>query len=720
MSAAAALVTCALLAACSGKADGDLATGPATAPAPAHDTDSETKAPDTASLENLLRKSGADVAAFHGNVAALDRISGLMNRAPAPRVPARTGPGSLAYPDGSPGAWTGAAPAFTAHPVRETREPDQALTVLEAVPPELWFEGDTSWFDYGDTASGRVRWIHVFHDSEEELHALVRDSMVYRWPYDPGAPILVSSCTRVRNIFGGEYLTDLADDDGDGDLNASRAGKPLRIRKEWTAIAADTLRKTVWRLEQGGPEDSLGNGVPLSFAESTFIGGRIVSWTETREGDGDGYMFRAAAGAGAILSTDAFVAEGDGTTLRVLKTYGPGADGDFATAEDNPVFFHSERTVRPDGSESLITRAPKRAGTGIDGSDTVVVRERNAWPHPVPGAAGANGELSAGRDSTWRVSWMLPGDPENPADDLIAWWSDRTWSDRTLSGQAGTPIYASQEFTAAGSAVPAGKEPVAGVLVREEEYAGTARADGPVADRKIKRFRRSDVFDHGKKLWAWDERRYYPDGDSATESGRLLPDGACVYAGILDKATRASGWFDAGTNLFRDTVRHLENPAGGTAYAIHAGAYKAGDGTGDYVSRRVSASGDSTVTRILIARESGDRYRITALTDGDSGTYFTGAGGVTWTARRGDTTVTLTSIAREDGAYGLLETIADGKGTTLVQGKFSFRTDGSGSGTLKGFAIDGAAGSAAFGFAADGAVSMDVAGTDAGPVASTP
>ena len=259
---------CTLPSACSRNAPHETALGPdMIAPVAA-------KPADTSAASALRRTSGLQVASFQSNLASLRRMDGLFHDghdgggAPDPKVqpdpeafPSQTASAAamrgqayarakaLQAPERGRAGGAGlgrvgcfGCPLYPIHPTHPVHKGPGGGGNGRPDPfnPDLSFEMDTSWFDYSDSAQGHIHWIRVFHDAEADLFGLVRDSLVYRWPYAPKAPVLTASHTRLVNFDGHITETGISDADGDGDLNRAAPGAGPRVRKEWVSTFGDT------------------------------------------------------------------------------------------------------------------------------------------------------------------------------------------------------------------------------------------------------------------------------------------------------------------------------------------------------------------------------------------------------------------------------------------------------------------------------------------------
>jgi hypothetical protein len=703
----ASAVTFALLAGCSRSADPARAAGPIPDPPVAVVPDPLPAAPPP------RWASGLDAAAFAGNVAGLDRVRARMRTAAALRAPAieaypaaltdMADPADPAASVSSPSqaaareVWTalGALKSEAASLSALSRSPARmrsatgvpefssetiagsVATFAGSNDPSFYnhitFDGDTSWFVYDDSARGRIHWIHAFHDADGNTHNLVRDSLVYRWPYAPAAPVLMASFSHRLNYDGYELSEGLADGDGDGSLNGSAPGTDLRQRKEVTVTLRDTVWKSVWLMDHG-PDDSTGEGSIAAFADSLFVKGVAVAGTRSFDGDGDRLAFSGPAGAPMVVRTESFHLDADGLRIHFDGANGPGEDGDYFAAGDNPLYPFTVAVLTAAGDTLSVHAYGDADGDGY-------------YADPAYGAANRVWEtgryLKRDGCKSYRDSLVKTlGEPADARDDRVAYY--RSDAVRLDGGEAHGSNRAPDSLGFSGAGAKTGRAGQAGTFVREETRA---------VEGGWERVWRKDVFSvpgvHGVHdatgpEWIWEERRYAPGGDSTVASGGMGADGSIAYADLLPGGARASGAYDPGTGRFRDTL------AFNRAYEFCEGVYRAGDGTGDFTFNLRPADGAGTWTRMILAAEGGG-FRVTAIHEPDRYAYSILGDTVTWKTSYGDTAAAFTAfpaLPRGGGRYLVLESIADGAGRRLAEAEFAFEADRSGRGTFRGLASE--------------------------------
>ena len=509
----------------------------------------------------------------------------------------------------------------------------------------ITYDGDTSWFVYDDSAQGRIHWIHAFHDADGNTHNLVRDSLVFRWPFAPAAPVLTASFSRRLNWYGYELCEGLADGDGDGSLNGSAPGTALRQRKEFTVTLGDTAWKSVWLMGHGG-SDAAGDGLPVMFADSMFVKGAAVAGTRGSDGDGDGFVFSGPAGAPMVVRTESFHRDAGGLRIHTRGASGPGEDGDFFISGDNPLYPFTVAVLSASG-DTLSVHAYGDADA--DGY----------YADPRAGAA----------NRVWETGRYLERE------------GFRTYRDSLVKSLGALETRPMMAWPFTGS--------------------HTVGVDGAETRRK-------DVFGPAQSDWTWEERRYAADGDSTVTSGSLGPDGVFHYADLLPRGARASGWYETETGRFRDTLA-LEGRGMGDGHVREFcdGIHHASAGTADFALNARPADGGGTWTRMLMEPDDGGGFAVTAIRGPDRDTYRIRGDTVTWKASYGDTLAAFTAIPLGTGGYRVLESVIDGGGGPLAEAEFEFGPDRSGRGSYRDMA-DGPSGrseaAVEFVFGAEGSV----------------
>lgn len=660
---------CALmLSACSNRPEHN-AAGPEADP----DTGSRAAARDGRFL--LAAQGAAD---FHASLTALDRIAGLMRAAAdtaafAPPAAALRGYGyGPATPEplaGEPTTLTAlvksAAPARPARlgPVPHGRAAlgKRAAAGDEESLPDLNFEGDTAWFDYADSARGRVNWIHVYRDPDWGVLSIVRDSLSYRWPSSDSAPPLISSSTSMRPFYGGEFRLDLSDEDGDGLLHSARQGSAVRIRKEWREAVADTVRKSVWHYDHGAAlaEGGVDEGNPRSFTDTLWIGGRAIGWCVATDGDGDGLALLSAPGKALVVRTESFAAGADGQRIFTRISAGAGPDGDWQAAADNPWVSYGRTLVSPKGD----TLSDWDAGDA-DGDGFYFDPEANAnqvWEtHRYP----CGRDCAGYRDSVVKAL----GEPADGADDRVAFAQARVWwADGSVSTVRSMPERRAADF---------GRGDTVAVLELR-----SWPADGAGSDSLARAFRLAvgDLADAADdKASGISLRTWYGTGSAWRETEETRSGARLRYTAVLSGDRRAAGTYDAAAGRFEDTLFRAD---GGRD--IHAGAYSAKDGEAEYAADREGLA----PARVKVERV-GPAFSITAIAEGVTARYAQSGDTVLWTQSSAEGLVFHTAAFDGEGGYRLTLAAIDRDAVVKAEGAFRFAAEGTGSGWV-GDAVGG-------------------------------
>ncbi|MDB5103975.1 MAG: hypothetical protein JWP91_1664 [Fibrobacteres bacterium] len=676
---------------------------------------------DTAASASLRRAMARNAAAFHKDIASLERLDRVMKAAAAPprATASRIEAGLLDA--GDPGSLAGPIPGLPGkagsivRPLSETwpygvrgrsgaagagRGSGSGMTMARIDPDPFtayaYFEGDTSWFVFDDSAQGSILRIHVFNDADGEEFRLVKDSMAFRFPYDEEAPVLLASATRFFYPDGSTLYQGLSDDDGDGALATAPQGLDVRLRREWLVVSGDSAWKSVWRTDHGLPAlgGTLGEGLALSFADTLFVKDEPVTWSRAFDADGDGFALEAAPGNALKVGVESFSRGGDGLRRYFSNAYGPGADGDIFASADNPLYPWTLTVLAPGGDTVSQTRFGDQDGDGF-------------YSDPAPGAANRVWEIRrcrnrpgyrTYRDSLARILNRL-GDR---SDDGIAYYrADAEYED---GGEA---------HLACGSQNGSGIAGEDTMVVRESRSflpSGNAAQADPDTDPAAAEAAAGDL-------------------DSLVQVTLVIPGGLFDPAddSILNRISRgyarnsrgsATLWYDPGSGRFLDTLPHQGGQAEGSAYEASGGTYHPADGTGEFARKEVSADGDSTVTRVGIVGDGPGRHIVKAVLDGKTAIYHCHGDSASWTEKSGDTVTTCTRVARADGSFSMLQVIREEKGGTIAEAAYTFGPDGSGSGSYREFADGKARQAVVFAITSDGGVAAVPAAKDNGSLSA--
>ncbi len=556
-------------------------------------------------------------------------------------------------------------------PVRLGPAPHGRLALRKSAtqaPPEdpgndFLFEGDTSWFDYRDSARGTVNWVHVFRDPDNTVNALVVDTLIYRWPCLDSTPVLVGTSTSMRPYVGGEYHLVLSDEDGDGILNGASDGAPMRIRKEWRSVAGDTVRKSVWHLDHGNAElrANLDEGVPVSFSETTLVAGRAIAWSASRDGDGDGFVLRATSGHDLIVKTESFTLDATGNRWYTRLDNGDGADGDWTTAADNPWFRYGRTGVSPRGDTLEASQSGDADGDGY-------------YYDPAPGARNLAWEThhytSRKGYRTYRDSVVRElGDLADAGDDrVISGMARIEWPDGGIS-----TIRSVRKGNGSGFGI--GDT----VSVRETRRfaAGSPNEGGLDSLEREAWILAGDLASPADDQLIWsNERAWHAAGGALITSVAERHAGVWEYTAALPGDRRAEGRYEPVTGRFQDRILYQE----GKSTEVLTGQL-AEDGTGE-VSLTHFAGGASETVRLVATRAPG-AFRIAAVSGIDTA-WYTQAGDSTLCTLASPLRWTyLSAFADGAGGYRIFRADLDRDGAAVGQGEFGFSPDGSGSGWLQ-------------------------------------
>ena len=597
---------------------------------------------------------------------------------------------------------------------------------------------DSAYLVLADSAKGYIQWVHEYAIVEAGSSVEARDTLIYKWPYSP-SNITVLGHTGSRAHANGSLLRyAITDEDGDKILNEAVAPKPIRLQKLWITVHGDTTWKTIFHTSHGSTTyyDSIGEGSPTSWTDTVFVKGRNIRSQWVKDGDLNGFINTADTGAKPRILRDTYSDLGDGTFRFDFEILGPGADGKFTDEADNERYPGHSLTVDSEGRNVAATKygdgngdgfywnpaagthkawitniyAPTAAvptyhdsleqvlsGTGgsskkvtyysadrkysdgtasrtvtrtagnaaFSGSDTVQIRELKDFTGYK--AKGASDPLSD-RDSSLSVTWMIPGDLESPADDKVTLTYAQTWY------KAGVSSVSSSELFTPITAYGPGESPKAGTYVLQ-------RRTNPTSSKSVIRTLLFKDFDLSKKVSNWTRTDYFENGDSAVSSGYGSPAGAGVYVQDLGQGARNSGFYDAGSGEFADTVTLLDFKGTEKFRQIAWGTVYAGKGTADYRCKRLGGKDTATA-------------HITVVSDGKAGLIMTreAAAGSSEIILEGDSARTIrtaggikqtfTWSSSGAGSYRITQLDESVKtGSAVGTGEYFFGQDLSGNGT---------------------------------------
>jgi hypothetical protein len=712
---------------------------------------------------------------LHDDASAHHRFAEADGRESAPVIAAPMGPPSFStHPGGkaaaqgsrmAPGMVMALLKASAAPSVAATVPGIQAVSALPAAPP--FAAGDTTGLRYGDSAKGYIQQVRSKPFTDSLGAGTLTDSLVYRWPFSPTSPTVLSHVRRLAYADGRRAGFVIVDEDGDGILNEASPGKSVMLRRTWSLVSGDTAWKTVSHTVHGQTTlyDSLGGGRLSTWSDSAFFAGRMVWWRRTYDGDGDGFVLSAAASAKPRILRDASSTLSDGSLRLDYEAFGAGPDGDYLKEADNdrhawrsavvdsrgrdveqvrhgdadgdglywsaapgaknrvfsthvraategvPAYSDSlvqdlpalgsgasekprlvsftSRTQRLDRTVSTLSLRlpPGVASSGV--SDTVQIRETLAFAAYVPRSPS---DSLADLDSVVTVLWIVPGDPESDSDDRLTQWHRREHF------KTGRPLLSAAVQVRGDAPFAPVELPASGLLLREEIYRPTT-AQALSRSLVLREF-------GGTGPKPWKRTDWFATGDSAVSSGLSGVEGPSTYARELGPEARCSGWRDAKTGEFRDTVVRLDAKGKAAFREAYEGVLKPSDGTGSFFRRRLGAGADTTAVR----------YAVTRGTDGLELSRVSGSDTVRirWNGDTASVTETLGGLTvrgswhPEGGAYRVIQTKTETAGGKARGGAdYSFGSDGAGAGVDTRISADGMKREGAVRFRADGTVHYD-------------
>lgn len=480
-----------------------------------------------------------------------------------------------------------------------------------------------------------------------------------------------------------------------------------------------------------GLYDTIGAGLDTGWTDTVFVGGKVASWQRYMDGDKDGFVQTAAPGKQVRVNRDAYAVLEGGVIQSDQEAFGPGADGDFLKDADNEIYpsvrqtldaqghtladtrhgdgdgdgFYFDPAAGADGNRGwIVNRYPANDSvkawsdslvqilSGPGGSDAKVAFYRSSRAYAdgrklttltrTPGKDAFGGSdtvqywekwdwtawsARGGVDSVLKVTWMLPGDLGDPADDKLTATYARTWY-----APGGDLVYVSESLNADAAFAP-GQAPQAGNWTREERR-------NPVSSKSVVRSVLYQEFDLPKGAADWRRTDYLESGATTESNGSGAPGGAGVYAQNLGTGARNTGFYDAATGEFADTTAFLGAAGDVRSREIAWGEVDPATGVCDYQVKRLG--GKDTATAHVKATVDGKGIALTRTSasgslslrlEGDSAVLVKTLGGVkrtyTWTA--------------EAGAYSVSEADTDADGRTIASGEYSFGRDLSGTGAVK-------------------------------------
>ncbi len=481
------------------------------------------------------------------------------------------------------------------------------------------FSNDTTWIQWGDSLKGYVQQLRTYNFTDSFGTGSGRDSMVFKWPYTaPNQAVLAHLSFRTYSS-GKKVTAKVLDEDGDGILNQCPASKLIKIRKEWTSVLGDTVLKTITHTTHGQTSvyDSIGIGSPTGWTDSVSVLGKVVWWQETLDGDGDGFVLTHGTGSKTKVIRNSYRNTQQGTLQINYEIFGPGADGNYLTQADNEWYPYRTVVVNDKGIDQVITKYGDADGDGFFWNPAAGTSNK-AWITHVYAVsdsitahtdslievATASGKLSEARlvlfvatlkyadgsvsavsskfpqgstslsdsltvwehrsfaaylpkssndpmakvDSTLRVSWILPGDPSTAADDKVTHWFSQTFY------KSGRPLVSTVDVFTPTDPVALGQAALAGTSMHQEIMK-------PTTSQSVIRTLVTRSMDPAKNISTWKSIRYFENGDSALATGSNPAKGIAGYSNNLGPNVKNTGWSDAISGSFKDTLKFMD-PSG--------------------------------------------------------------------------------------------------------------------------------------------------------------
>ncbi len=612
-----------------------------------------------------------------------------------------------------------------------------ASTFAPATPTN--FSNDTTWIQRDDSLKGYVQQLRTYNFTDSFGTGSGRDSLVFKWPYTaPNQAVLAH--ISFRNYSSGKKVTaKVIDEDGDGILNQCPASKLIKIRKEWTTVLGDTVLKTVTHTTHGQTSvyDSVGIGSPTSWTDSVSVLGKLVRWQETLDGDGDGFVLTHATGSKTKVIRNSYRDSQKGSLQIYYDVFGPGADGNYLTQTDNELYPYRTVVVNDKGIDQTIVKYGDADGDGYfwnpaagaankawithvyavtdsitvhtdslvevatasgklaearmvlfvatlkyaDGSvstvsskfpqgstslsDSLTVWEHRSFAAYIPKSSS---DPMANVDSILRVSWILSGDPTTAADDKVTHWFSQTFY------KPGRPLVSTVDVFSPSSPLVLGQTALAGTSMHQEIMK-------PTTSQSVIRTLVTRSMDPAKNLSTWKSIRYFENGDSAVTNGNNPAKGIVAYTSNLGPNVKNSGWSDATSGSFKDTIKFLD-PSGKVLSSEYcSGTLMQTTGVGEF-DRTSVREGLSTQAHFKIVQDGSKGLLITKTIGNQSSVIRIVGDTATQSDSSGLYIRNCTWYPEGSGVNRVRQTVEKiSDGSKVSTGLFAFGEEGSGSGT---------------------------------------
>jgi hypothetical protein len=598
---------------------------------------------------------------------------------------------------------------------------------------------DTTWILLPDSANPNARQIRTYNFTDSTGSGTGRDSIVLKAPYVPANPTTLGHVSMRTFTSGKKTIATVYDEDGDGILNEGPAATGVKLRKVWITTSGDTTWKTITNTAHGQTTyyDSLGSGKPSKWTDSIYVAGKVIWWQKTFVLDGDGYIPTKATTTKTRVYQDSYRLISTGLFYYEYASFGTGLDGNYMTQADNERYAYRSTIVTAAGLDQRITHYGDGDGDGFfwtpatgavnkvwvrnvygasegivssqdslvetlpvsgkmadakisyfaatlkytdgtetvvntksllgtfSGKDTIMVQEHKSYAGYVSKSAS---DPAKDLDSTLKVTWVLPGDLTTPADDkLVSWLSQSFYK----SGHA--EVSTVDVFTP-DIAVTPGKKALAGTSIHQDVFK-------PVSSQSVIRTVKYRVFDPAKNLSDWKEIRLFENGDSSVTTGSNTASGVGSYATDLGENIKSSGWSDANTGAFKDTLKIMGTNKKPAFEAYTNGTLSSETGIGEF-DRTTVRQGVSTQSHFKAVKDGSGGLTLTATTGLEEFILNIKGDSSSWTETKNGITRKLNGFAEGAGTYrvtGSEEVVKDG--LVKSKGEYTFGEAGAGSGT---------------------------------------
>jgi len=310
------------------------------------------------------------------------------------------------------------------------------------------------------------------------------------------------------------------------------------------------------------------------------------------------------------------------------------------------------------------------------------------------GLTGLPSDSLADYDSILRVSFIVPHDLATPADDKVTRWFTQIFY------KSGRPVVSTSDVFTPDAPVSPGQIATAGASIHEDILK-------PINGQSVIRTLRYRITDPAKGQDDWRDVRYFENGDSSVATGSSQSEGVGTYVKNLGLKVKSSGWADANTGAFRDTLTVLDAAWKTSIQEFCEGTLKGDDGLGEF-DRTTVRQGVATKSHFKVTQSGTAGMRMERRTGSDTSLIVFAEDTATTSARVGGVKRTCSWFPDGEGVYKVLESGTNAKdGTAKDTGEFTFGEDGSGTGAYTAYAKGKAQPEAKVFLRADGAAFLD-------------